>query len=70
MKTIACVLLFAVVSLAATRTETVTVIKTDTLIRIDTVKVLKYDTLKITKTYKDTSIFVKQDTAIKPSKKK
>ena len=57
------------------KTEVVKVIKPDTTIKRDTI--ISYDTLVITKTYRDTSIYLKSDTAIikqtngtKPPKKR
>jgi len=44
------------------------VVRPDTTIRKDTI--VRYDTLVITKTYRDTAIYVKSDTVVITPKKK
>jgi hypothetical protein len=52
------------------KADTVKTMKVDTTknIRMDTTYSVRYDTLIITAVYRDTSVFVKQDTARKYSK--
>jgi hypothetical protein len=67
-QTIISIALLIGISYGIQRPEVIKIIKMDTITQLDTLKFIKYDTLKITKTFRDTSILVKQDTIIVPSK--
>ena len=66
MKIFIFILSIVFISYGIMRTEIIKIVKFDTVvtIKIDTVKSIKYDTLKVTKSFKDTSILIKQDTAV------
>jgi hypothetical protein len=55
---------------AVTKTDFSKVVKPDTTVSVkpDTTKTVVFDTLKITRTFKDTLIFLKADTVRSPSK--
>jgi hypothetical protein len=66
-------LILTIGAFAANRTVTTKVAKADTTFKVDTARIIKYDTMLITKTFKDTSILLKTDTAkiipaVKPKK--
>jgi hypothetical protein len=69
IKVLIAVLSVFMVSLEA-KTEVTKVIIPDTTVTVkqDTIRMVSFDTLKITKTLKDTSVFVKADTVISKSK--
>lgn len=69
IKVLIAVLSVFMVSLEA-KTEVTKVIIPDTTVTVkqDTIRMVSFDTLKITKTLKDTSVYVKVDTVISKSK--
>jgi hypothetical protein len=63
-------LFLACIIFAGIKTEVTKLVKADTTVSVkqDTARTIVYDTLKITKTYKDSLIFVKADTVKVSSK--